>query len=428
MNLQHTRLLLALVVAFVSFAIAAPGLAAAQETTSSVSEEVLTRFDTESTAQMAADFEAARQREEELEEQIEALEEQGEYGPPRQALREELNEIEDETVQANALGESRYQDIQDFKVEGTKKQRAASLREKAASMMALQRWADSAPLDINSSLYYWGQASDKATEYRAAASALEATAVVPEATVAETTEETTAAAPPGDGGEAEGDPEANPAPANEANEPGASGGSDTGGFGITSLLAAALIFLGVGYYLVGLFREGLGARAKRVGAPQQAHAPKPKSPTASRKESRKAPVDSPGTVTGATEESRGSGSRAASPGTSQGRVTPRTERETGSLDDESLAAWFAQEMSEESDEETKKESQRSERRKKRRGDSGDTPEEARETPKKAPATKPDLNEIVDEQLGAMWEAGELGPMDKVEVRFENGRIVVRKKE
>ena len=399
------RPLLLLVAMFAVALFAAPAVSGAQETTSET-DEVLTRYDSPATAELAADYEAARQREEELEAEIESLEEQGEYGPSRQALREELNEIEDETVAANALGDSRYQDILDTPVEGTKKQRAASLREKAASMMALQRWADSAPLDINSSLYYWGQASDKATEYRAAASALEATAVVPE-TTEETASETTAAAPPGDGGEAEGDPEANPAPANEANEPGASGGSDTGGFGITSLLAAALIFLGVGYYLVGLFREGLGARAKLVGAPQQARAPKAavkKPPMKSRQDPGDA-TERPGAVTEPREASGGSSDGEDSPGAAESRVTPATkshQEETDTLDEDSLAAWFSQEM----EEPTKK-----------------APEA---TPK--PTPKPGVNQVVAEEVARMREAGELSEEDEVEVRIEGGKIMVRKKE
>ena len=65
-------------------------------------------------------------------------------------------------------------------------------------------------------------------------------------------------------------------------------GSDTGGplaglqnlfsgFSLVSLLAAALIIVGVAYYLVGLVREGLGSYVKRKGSPQTASASKPKS-------------------------------------------------------------------------------------------------------------------------------------------------------
>lgn len=45
---------------------------------------------------------------------------------------------------------------------------------------------------------------------------------------------------------------------------------------ITTLLAAGLIAVGVAYYLVGLVREGLGGRAKKIGAAQTASAPRQK--------------------------------------------------------------------------------------------------------------------------------------------------------
>ena len=60
-------------------------------------------------------------------------------------------------------------------------------------------------------------------------------------------------------------------------------GSNTGGGGllfdpsIWTLIAAALLAVGVSYYVIGLLREGLGERAKRVGATQTARAPRPKS-------------------------------------------------------------------------------------------------------------------------------------------------------
>ena len=200
--LRHTRFLL-LVVAFAVFLIGfamAPGLVGAQETTSSETDEVLTRYDSPQTAEMAAQYEADRQREQELEDEIEALEAEGEYGPERSALREELSEIPDDTDLANQLGDSRFRDVQDAPVEGTRQEKIEELKRKAASLYSLQSWSDEAPIDVNSELYYWSAAEKKADEFRAEAEALEAAAAAPETVEEQTTETTGAAAPPDESG------------------------------------------------------------------------------------------------------------------------------------------------------------------------------------------------------------------------------------
>ena len=413
------RLLIALAV-FVAFPLAfVPlGFAAAQEETTGESTvedgDPLTRYDDDLTRQLAADYEAAKQEQEAY-------------------LRENPTASYPIKDEVNALSNARLRAIENAPVPEDPEARAAELRKQAESLYSLQAWADGENVNIDSDVY-WGGAEDVAEEYEAEAEELEAEAAEEEAAREDTEEasEATTGGAAGGGEVPDGDSEEPPSQKlDDGQGNGDLGVGNVSGGGVNLLPVAALAALGlVGMYLYARRQGGLeGLREAFSGLPK---APKPQGTAKPRHRPRgevpEAPPQRPGPVTEVREGSRGSEGEETSPKTPQGRVTPPTEREAGNLDDETLAEWFAQEMSEEPGEETKKESQRSERRKKRRGDSGDTPEEARETPKKAPATKPDLNEIVDEQLGAMWEAGELGPMDKVEVRIEDGKIVVRKKE
>ncbi len=410
--------------------------------------EVLTRYDSEATKQLAAEYDAL-------------LQEREEYLAENETASWNIDD------ESNALADSRLRDIESAPVpsEEEKRARVEELRRQAEALYALQTWADDVGVNVQSDVYYGG-AERIAEDYEEEAETLEEEAAEEEAAAEETTTPgtTEAAAGQSPSGSEEtpgGDETPAEEPPSEKLEGSGSGGdagdgsptgSPAGGLSLGTLLLIAAVGLGVVVYGLSVFsrqavgRKLSGAWRARFGAMQAtAGAASKKPPEPPREEPRQEPQRPPGEESSGTTEN--SGSAMAAPGESKGveggEVPPRASQprtkghreatdseanDTSSLDDETLAEWFAQEMSEESGEEPKKESQRSERRKKRRGDSGDTPEEARETPKKAPATKPDLNEIVDEQLGAMWEAGELGPMDKVEVRIEDGKIVVRKKE
>lgn len=406
------RFLILLTTVVLSLAI--PAVVGAQETTSE-SSEVLTRYDSEETRQMSEQYEADRQREAELEEEVDALEEQGEYGDEWDAKREELLEIEDETDLANRLGDGRLRDIEDAPLPENDEEKAGELRRKADSLYALQTWADSAPIDISSELYYWGAAEDKADEYRAEAEALEAASVVSETTEQTIAEETSeAGAAPSEAGEGEEQPVGDPEPEAPAESP-VEPGEDTGFLAGMNLIPVAILAAGAlaGVYLV-VRRYGGGGLGRLTesfsGLPK---APKPRAtkPTAR-------PV-SEATVSEPREEPQGSepqrDTRMPSQGEREARSTPPGSpgAEEAALDDESLAAWFAREMGEAPEEKEEPSS------------AGDVPggvPDSGATPKK------DVNQMVAEEVARMRETGELRPEDEVEVRMVNGRIVVQRKE
>lgn len=441
---------------FLSFAVVAvvlfvaPVVAGAQEETTSARDEVLTRYDSLATEEMSAEAEANQARAEDLEARIEELENAGDFGPRRDELRDELYDMPDSTEADNALGDSRLSDIESAPLPKGREAKAAELRRKAQSLDALQAWAAMSDINIDSRLYGLigeGEAASLASTYRKEAGALEvaegAEEAVEEKTSGETTEaaaeetveETTKGAA---GGGAEEGLEGNPA--GEADELGGSG-DDTGvlaglrsavsGFSITSLLAAGLIALGVGYYVIGLVREGLGERAKRIGSPQQARVPKAgaKKPPPQPRQAPRESTERSGSSTAAPGESRSGGGREEPAGKAQRRVTPGSAAKENALDDEALAEWFSQEMQEPEKKESRR-SERSERQRKRRGENeapeAESPGEAAEG-NLAPQRK-DVNQMVADQVARLRKTGELGPEDEVEVRMEDGRIVVRKKE
>ena len=139
--------------------VAAPALA--QET-----DELVSRYDSQATQEMAAEYQAM-------------LEEREVY------LEENDTASWNTADETNALADARFRDIQDAPLPEEPAAQAEELREKADSLYALQEWADSSGsgININSDLYSItgpGAAKEAGDEYREMAANAEAEAAQPE--------------------------------------------------------------------------------------------------------------------------------------------------------------------------------------------------------------------------------------------------------
>lgn len=291
---RHTRLLILLGVAVVAVFLVsiamAPGLLAAQETTTSATEEILTAFDTPAVSEMAETAKQNSQRRDELEEEIEALEAEYEYGPERDALRDELAEMPASDDEADALASARLADIAAGRLPGPAKEKAAELRRKAQSAAAVDASLQNVNLDTtheNYVLFGDSPARKMAKTYRQEAAVLEVSAesegaareAVPEE---EATEEETAA-----GGDKPA-PEEDPAPApDEASPEPAPAEPENSGPGIAGFLpdinlVPILAFIGlIGAAIFALSRAG-GMSIRGFFSPAMASVPKPKKRPASK--------------------------------------------------------------------------------------------------------------------------------------------------
>lgn len=168
----HTRLLLLAAVAAALLMLA--GVAGAQE-----GDDPLSRYDSRSTRQLAQEHEENQKRAEEIEDEMDALEDAGEYGDEWDALNEEESELADGTDLANALGDARLSDIEAAPLPDASEPKSEELRRKAQSADALQAWATGATgadIDINSRLYSMigeGEAGQLADVWREKAGAIE---------------------------------------------------------------------------------------------------------------------------------------------------------------------------------------------------------------------------------------------------------------
>ena len=270
---RHTLLLSFATALVVAFVFAVPVAAAQEETTTSATEEVLSRFSTPATQEMARESEANEVRREELEAEIEALEEAGEYGPERSAVREELLEIPDAADEADALGSARLRDTAAAPVEGTDEEKAAELRRKAETAYAVDDSLRDVRLKAehdNYVLFGDSPAAKAAEKYETEASVLEA---VPE----QTTEETTEVAAPGDGGGEQPVEEPEAAPDEPAPEPETSSGPGflsgiLGGINPAPILAL-VVLVGLAIYA---FSRNAGMSVKGYLSPAMASVKKPK--------------------------------------------------------------------------------------------------------------------------------------------------------
>ena len=211
----------------------------------------------------------------------------------------EARELDDQSEAASdATRESVAQlvDARARTIEGAPGQGEEELTEKLDALDTLESYAEEwSPGGINEGVASTAEVEAAQAEVQAQLSAVEAESA-PEQPTEPTAEETSAA------------PEQTTEPAAPAPDPEPAGGGDDGGsggggdgddgggsnegdggplaglqnlfsgFSLVSLLAAGLIIVGVAYYVIGLLREGLGERTKRVGATQQARAPRPKKP------------------------------------------------------------------------------------------------------------------------------------------------------